>query len=247
LQAFLRREDLWPPSRSRQTTNLSLLYAWRIPLLSPPSSLQSVFALPFLPPTYDPPLVHRSSIPNACWLSRNVYLFPKLQCCTNNWPILLRSNYVGKRTQNCPSRGSMEPSQNYAQQSYNRGSMGSSSVSSNKSPQNQLPPNPNFSQAIPSSQSDSNLRAQPRMRPGLPPMLPSHEYGSVSPNAHQSSENLMPVNYAGMNPVAAHMSSTMLRNPKRDYHRRRTDPSCDACRERKVKVRYCPTKHAHHC
>jgi hypothetical protein len=196
-----------------------------------------------------PPLIHRSSILNACWLSRNVCLFPKLKYCTNNWPILLRSNYIGKRTQGCLSRGSMEPSQNYAQQSYNRGSLGSSSVSSKKSPQNQLPPNPNFSQAILSSRSNSNLRARPRMRPGLPPMYPSHEYGSVSPNEYpyQSSENVMPVNYAGMNPVTAHMSSTMLHNPKRAYYRRRTDPSCDACRERKVKVRYRPTMHAHHC
>jgi hypothetical protein len=143
----------------------------------------------------------------------------------------------------------MEPSQNYAQQPYQIGSMGSSSVSSNASPQNQLPPNPNFPQALLSSRSDSNLSARPNMRPNLPPMYGSNEYGSVSPNEYPnlSSENVMPGDYAGINPAAAHMSSIMLHNPKRAYRQRRKDPSCDACRERKVKVRYHPTKHAHHC
>ena len=143
----------------------------------------------------------------------------------------------------------MEPSQKYAQQSYNRGSMGSSSVSSNASPQNQLPPNPIFPQALLSTRSDTNLSARPNMRPGLPPLYGNHEYGSVSPNEypHQTSENMMPTEYAGIHPAAAHMSSIMLHNPKRAYRQRRKDPSCDACRERKVKVRDYETNNVERC
>lgn len=139
----------------------------------------------------------------------------------------------------CTTPDNMESQQNFAQHSYHRGSMGSSSVSSNASPQNQLPPNPNFPQPLLQSRSETNLSARPSMRPALPPLYGSQEYGSVSPNEYSQhpSDNVIPGDYTGLNPAAAHMSSIMLHNPKRAYRQRRKDPSCDACRERKVKVR----------
>jgi hypothetical protein len=123
--------------------------------------------------------------------------------------------------------------------------MGSSSVSSNASPQTQLPPNQNFTQPSLSSRSETNLSARPSIRPGYPPLYGGHDYGSVSPNEypHHLTENAMPGDYAGLSSAASHMSSIMLHNPKRAYRQRRKDPSCDACRERKVKVSGTGKKH----
>jgi hypothetical protein len=144
---------------------------------------------------------------------------------------------------------SMDPSQHYTQHSYQQEPMGSSSVSSNASPQNQLPPNQNFSQPLLSSRSETSFSARPSIRPGFPPLYGGHEYGSVSPNEypHQPLDNAMPGDYAGLNSAAAHMSSIMLHNPKRAYRQRRKDPSCDACRERKVKVSGDDSEHAKQC
>ncbi len=116
--------------------------------------------------------------------------------------------------------------------------MGPSSMSLNASAHNQPPPNPNFPPGLLSSRPGTNSNGRPSIRPSLPALYASHEYGSVSPNdfPQQASESMMAVDYAAMNPAAAHISSIMLHNPKRAYRQRRKDPSCDACRERKVKV-----------
>ena len=139
----------------------------------------------------------------------------------------------------------MDHPQNYTQ-SYHRESMGSTSVSSNASPQNYPPPNQNFAQPVHTSRLETNLNARPSLRPGFPSLYGSHDYGSVSPNEypHHPPETAMQGEYAALNPAAAHMSSIMLHNPKRAYRQRRKDPSCDACRERKVKVNITRSKHA---
>lgn len=70
------------------------------------------------------------------------------------------------------------------------------------------------------------------------PAGPVHNFGSVSP----VEPGALPTDYyrntqsSGMGTHLEHLSSAMIHNPKRAYRQRRKDPSCDACRERKVKV-----------
>lgn len=81
-------------------------------------------------------------------------------------------------------------------------------------------------------------------RQTMPPFYPSHDMGSISPSDH-SPHLGDPFRTSGSGggsgggsgaPSPAQMSM-MIQNPKRAYRQRRKDPSCDACRERKVKVR----------
>jgi len=67
---------------------------------------------------------------------------------------------------------------------------------------------------------------------------PSHDVGSVSPNEHLGI-SADPFRHGGTGsgaPSPGHISAMLMHNPKRAYRQRRKDPSCDACRERKVKV-----------
>ena len=98
----------------------------------------------------------------------------------------------------------------------------------------------------PSQQSHSATSFPPHTRPGLtiqdPATMssyyPSHELGSASPHDGYShlGEALRAGGGGSGTPSPAQISAMMMHNPKRAYRQRRKDPSCDACRERKVKV-----------
>ena len=66
--------------------------------------------------------------------------------------------------------------------------------------------------------------------------FPGRDYGSISPIEGQAQgvDSLLS-NLADHGPSSP-MGTANSHNPKRAYRQRRKDPSCDACRERKVKV-----------
>lgn len=104
-----------------------------------------------------------------------------------------------------------------------------------KRPRIQLPaPNPVSGFALPVGLDPTTSPAEHR----LPVYYPQHDVGSVSPNepaALVSDFYRGSSDPGGMAPPGA-MNPMMMHNPKRAYRQRRKDPSCDACRERKVKV-----------
>lgn len=117
----------------------------------------------------------------------------------------------------------------------------SSSVSSTASVQNQLPPTASLLNSGPPSRPGSGI--QHVLPPGNNLMSTygrTYESPSMSPSDHATSysdaslpNGLMP-SPQGLAP--SQVTSAALQNQKRAYRQRRKDPSCDACRERKVKV-----------
>ena len=87
-----------------------------------------------------------------------------------------------------------------------------------------------------------NQMAMPPGRPGLVTGIYNHSYdsGSASPAAGQLDEHLPDAMSSPVpgtpGPSQPQLSSAGLQAQKRAYRQRRKDPSCDACRERKVKV-----------
>ena len=73
-------------------------------------------------------------------------------------------------------------------------------------------------------------------RPPLPAFFAPSDPGSISPNDHSANvgEAFRVIEASGA-PSPVHVSAMAMHNPKRAYRQRRKDPSCDACRERKVK------------
>ena len=69
-----------------------------------------------------------------------------------------------------------------------------------------------------------------------PAGFPGRDYGSISPIDGQSHGVESLLSNLADQIASSPMGTANSHNPKRAYRQRRKDPSCDACRERKVKV-----------
>lgn len=74
--------------------------------------------------------------------------------------------------------------------------------------------------------------------PSTMPTVAEHSFSSVSPAGFSpmSSDYFRTSQSSSMGTLVDQLSPAMMHNPRRAYRQRRKDPSCDACRERKVKV-----------
>ena len=121
------------------------------------------------------------------------------------------------------------------------GSYDSSSVSSTASPLDRAHSSMNFAHIpIPNRASSNKSPVQTHHRLTAS-MYGPRESGSVSPNEQALSRGEVPSNDGSgiRNGTPRQESPATMQNHKRAYRQRRKDPSCDACRERKVKVRCC--------